>query len=121
DFRHLLRESLCARVTEALAEWMLEQVSGGEHLIRPAFGYPACPDHSLKKDVFDILDAPARIGVSLTSSYAIRPSTSLCGLLLAHPEARYFSVGHIAGDQLADYCRKKGISEEEGKKLLGIS
>lgn len=120
DFHHLLRESLCARLTEALAEWMQEQVSGGEHLIRPAFGYPACPDHSLKKDVFDILDAPARIGVSLTSSYAIRPSTSLCGMLLAHPEARYFSVGRIAGDQLADYCRKRGISEEEGKRLLGI-
>lgn len=119
DFHHLLRESLCARLTEALAEWMQEQFSAGVHLIRPAFGYSACPDHSLKKDVFDLLDAPAQIGVSLTSSYAIRPTTSLCGLLIAHPAARYFSIGRIADDQLTAYCQKRGISEQEGKRLLG--
>lgn len=120
DFNHLLRESLCARLTEATAEWMQEQISEGLHLIRPAFGYSACPDHSLKKDVFDLLDAPAKIGVSLTSSYAIQPVTSLCGLLIAHPEARYFSIGRIGEDQLSDYCRKRGITPEDGKKLLGI-
>lgn len=83
DFSHLLRESLCARLTEALAEWMQEQLSEGLSLIRPAFGYSACPDHSLKKDVFDLLDAPSKIGVSLTTSYAIYPTTSLCGMLIA--------------------------------------
>lgn len=120
DFPHLLRESLCARLTEALAEWMQEQLSEGLHMIRPAFGYSACPDHSLKKDVFELVDAPAQIGVSLTSSYAIQPTTSLCGLLIAHPEARYFSIGHIGEDQLLDYCAKRGISLEEGKRLLAI-
>ena len=120
DFHRLLRESLCARLTEALAEWMQEQTGKNLHLIRPAFGYSACPDHSLKKDVFDLLNAPERIGTTLTSSYAIRPATSLCGLLIAHPEARYFSIGRIADDQLADYCRKRGISEKEGKRLLGL-
>lgn len=120
DFHHLLRESLCARLTEALAEWMQEQLSEGLHMIRPAFGYPACPDHSLKKDVFDLLDAPAKIGVSLTSSYTIYPSTSLCGMLIAHPEARYFSIGRIGEDQLTDYCLKRKISPEEGRKLLGL-
>lgn len=120
DFEHLLRESLCARLTEALAEWMQEQLSEGLHLIRPAFGYSACPDHSLKKDVFDLLNAPARIGVSLTSSYAIQPTTSLCGLLIAHPEARYFSIGEIGADQLQEYCRKRQIDETEGRRLLGI-
>ena len=119
DYRHLLRESLCARLTEALAEWMQEQVSDGQPVIRPAFGYSACPDHSLKKDVFDLLDAPANIGVSLTSSYAIQPTTSLCGLLIVHPEARYFSIGKIGDDQLTDYCRKRKINREEGKRLLG--
>ena len=120
DFNHLLRESLCARLTEALAEWMHEQLSDGLHMIRPTFGYSACPDHSLKKDVFDLLDAPAKIGVSLTSSYAIIPTTSLCGLLIAHPEARYFSTGTIGDDQLTAYCRKRNISEEEGRRLLGM-
>ena len=120
DFHHLLRESLCARLTEALAEWMQEQAGEGLAMIRPAFGYSACPDHSLKQDVFELLDAPRKIGVSLTSSYAITPVTSLCGMLIAHPQARYFSIGGIGEDQLADYCRRRGISREEGKRLLGI-
>ena len=120
DFNHLLRESLCARLTEALAEWMQSQLDDGLHLIRPAFGYSACPDHSLKKDVFELLDAPEKIGVALTSSYAIKPTTSLCGMLIAHPQARYFSIGHIGDDQLVTYCKKRGIKPEEGKKLLGL-
>ena len=120
DFSHLLRESLCARLTEALAEWMQEQLSEGLSLIRPAFGYSACPDHSLKKDVFDLLDAPSKIGVSLTTSYAIYPTTSLCGMLIAHPAARYFSIGKIGADQLTDYCTKRAITLEEGKRLLGL-
>lgn len=120
DFSHLLRESLCARLTEALAEWMHEQLSEGLCMIRPAFGYSACPDHSLKKDVFELLDAPAKLGVTLTTSYAINPSTSLCGMLIAHPEARYFSIGKIGDDQLSDYCNKRGINLEEGKRLLGM-
>lgn len=119
DFDHLLRESLCARLTEALAEWMQQQLSDGTHMIRPAFGYSACPDHSLKKDVFELLDARNRIGVELTSSYAIIPTTSLCGMLISHPEARYFSIGKIGEDQFADYCAKRGITPEEGKRLLG--
>ena len=89
----LLRESLCARLTEAAAEWMQRQVEEGIPVIRPAFGYPACPDHALKKVAFELLDAPAAIGVRLTDHYAIVPTTSLCGLLIAHPRARYFSVG----------------------------
>lgn len=92
DFNHLLRQSLCARLTEALAEWMQEQVCEGLHVIRPAFGYPACPDHALKQVAFELLEAPEKIGVSLTSSYAIVPTTSLCGMLIAHPEARYFGI-----------------------------
>ena len=92
DFEHLLRESLCARLAEACAEWMQEQVNEGTHVIRPAFGYPTCPDHAMKKLAFDILDAPAQIGVRLTEGYSIYPSTSLCGMLISHPEAKYFSV-----------------------------
>ena len=92
DFEHLLRGSLCARLAEACAEWMQEQVNEGTHIIRPAFGYPTCPDHAMKKLAFDILDAPAQIGVRLTEGYSIYPSTSLCGMLISHPKAKYFSV-----------------------------
>lgn len=119
DFEHLLRESLCARMTEALAVWMCDQLNEGNHLIRPAFGYPACPDHSLKKDVLELTEAKEKIGVALTSSYALLPSTSICGMLIAHPEARYFSTGKIGTDQLTVYCRERGIPEAEGRRLLG--
>lgn len=118
EFQQLLRESLAARLTEALAEWMHEQLEATNHVIRPAFGYPTCPDHSLKKDVFELLKAGEEIGVTLTSSYAIIPTTSLCGLLIAHPEARYFSIGNTGKDQLMDYAQRRGVSPEEVKRML---
>ena len=107
DFEHLLRESLLARLAEALAEWMQANVAGELHAIRPAFGYPSCPDHSLKKDAFDLLDATRKIGVTLTDNYAMFPTTSICGMIIAHPEARYFSMGKIGDDQLQDYSRRR--------------
>ena len=86
--------------------------------LRPAFGYASCPDHSLKRIVFDRLQAEERLGITLTDHYSIQPSTSICGMLLAHPAARYYPVGRIDREQLADYCRRRGISEEEGEQLL---
>ncbi len=86
--------------------------------LRPAFGYASCPDHSLKRIVFDRLQAEQRLGVTLTDHYAIQPSTSICGMILSHPDARYFPVGRIDRDQLADYCRRRGITEAEGEELL---
>jgi 5-methyltetrahydrofolate--homocysteine methyltransferase len=117
EMEKLLRASLCARLTEACAVWLQEQVAGKTHCIRPAFGYPACPDHALKRDVFRLLQAEERLGVALTSSYAILPTTSICGLFIAHPEARYFSVGKIGADQFDDYCTRRGIGPEEGRAL----
>ncbi len=92
SFEFLLRHSICARLTDALASWVQEQVYMDQHLIRPAFGYPACPSHELKKVAFDLLKAPERLGVSLTESYAVYPTTTICGLLVAHPQAEYFGV-----------------------------
>ena len=92
SFEYLLRHSICARLTDALATWVQEQVSMGQHIIRPAFGYPACPAHELKKVAFDLLKAPERLGVSLTESFAVYPVTTICGLLVAHPQAEYFGV-----------------------------
>ena len=92
SFEFLLRHSLCARLTDALATWIQEQVGMGQHLIRPAFGYPACPSHELKKVAFDLTGARERLGVELTESYAVYPVTVICGLLVAHPQAEYFGV-----------------------------
>lgn len=92
SFEFLLRHSLCARLTDALATWVQEQVAMGSHMIRPAFGYPACPSHALKRTAFDLLRAEERLGVHLTESYAVYPVTVICGLLVSHPQAEYFGV-----------------------------
>ncbi len=92
SYEFLLRHSLCARLTDALASWIQEQVAMGQHIIRPAFGYPACPSHALKKTAFELLEAQERLGVQLTESYAVYPTTVICGLLVVHPQAEYFGV-----------------------------
>lgn len=92
DFEYILRHSICARLTEAFAEWMTKNVTHGATAIRPAFGYPICPDHTLKRDVIRLLDAQRLIGISLTETCAMIPETSLCGMLIVHPDAHYFDM-----------------------------
>jgi len=96
DYTHLMRRSLCARLAEAASEWLQAEMidaCGGENspvkVIRPAFGYASCSDHSLKEPALKLLDAERLIGIKLTESYAMIPETSLCGLVVAHPEAKY--------------------------------
>ena len=124
-YESLMRYALAARIAEAATERLEQTVrsrfaaagASDINIIRPAFGYPVCPDHSLKKIVFDRLDC-SRLGISITDSYALRPSTTTCGMMIFHPEAHYFSVGRISEKQLSDYCRRRGISVDEGRKLL---
>ena len=111
DTERLMRHALCARLAEAGAEWLQRQCYGDRHALRAAFGYATCPDHSLKRIVFDRLDAEQQLGITLTDRYSIQPSTSVCGLFIAHPDARYFPVGRIDSTQMADYCRRRGITE----------
>ncbi|HNY05213.1 MAG TPA: methionine synthase [Candidatus Egerieousia sp.] len=106
SFEYLLRYSICARLAEALADWMQAQIDGSTqvasaaqaavvqrlHIIRPAFGYPVCPDHSLKRVAFNLLRVQARLDIKLTESNAIIPTTSICGMLIAHPNARFFDI-----------------------------
>lgn len=92
DYECLLRHSLCARLAEAFAEWMQEKTVFGGTAIRPAFGYAVCPDHTQKRDVFKLLDANNIIGISLTQNCEMIPETSLCGMLIVHPQARYFDM-----------------------------
>ena len=115
-----MSHALCARLAEAATEWLQHSslITPSSSLLRVAFGYATCPDHSLKRIVFDILDAERQLGITLTDHYSIQPSTAICGLFICHPEARYFPVGRIDETQLADYCRRRGISIAEGEQLL---
>src|SRR4051812_7078557 len=123
DYRAIVVKALADRLAEAGAEWLhararREWYAPGEHLsedellgerfrgIRPAFGYPACPDHSEKPKLFALLGADAA-GVALTESFAMTPAAAVSGIYLAHPQARYFAVGRIGRDQLDDYAARK--------------
>ena len=85
--------------------------------IRPAPGYPACPDHTEKASLFGLLSAPA-VGIDLTDSFAMLPASSVSGFYLAHPQAQYFAVGKIDRDQAEDYARRKGMSVTEAERWL---
>jgi 5-methyltetrahydrofolate--homocysteine methyltransferase len=134
DYHAILVKALADRLAEAFAEWLHEQArrawyAPDERLavadllkerfrgIRPAFGYPACPDHSLKWPLFELLDAGAA-GLSLTEHGAMLPTASVSGLYLGHPDARYFAVGRIGRDQLEDYARRLGRPVAEAERWL---
>jgi len=136
DYNVIMVKALADRLAEALAEKLHEQArhdwgyGRDESLskqdlireryrgIRPAPGYPACPDHSEKRTLFDLLGTEAATGIRLTENYAMHPASAVCGLYLAHPEARYFAVGRIGRDQVADYARRKGLPVAEIERVI---
>ncbi|HEX6827959.1 MAG TPA: vitamin B12 dependent-methionine synthase activation domain-containing protein, partial [Burkholderiales bacterium] len=86
--------------------------------IRPAPGYPACPDHTEKGPLFELLNAPDNAAMSVTESFAMWPAASVSGFYFSHPESQYFAVGKVNRDQVEDYARRKGWSVEEAEKWL---
>ena len=135
DYSAIIVKALADRLAEAFAEWLHQRArrewyGAGESLgfedllreryrgIRPAFGYPACPDHTAKRTLFELLDA-GEVGISLSEHYAMLPPASVSGLYLGHPSARYFSVGRVDRDQVADYARRKGVATAEIERWLG--
>ena len=86
--------------------------------IRPAFGYPACPDHAPKGTLFALLDNAGHHGVTLTESFAMYPTASVSGLYFAHPDAKYFAIGRLGQDQVADYARRLGRSTTEVVRMF---
>jgi 5-methyltetrahydrofolate--homocysteine methyltransferase len=136
DYNAIMVKALADRLAEAFAECLHRQArldwGYGAHEtlsnddliaekyrgIRPAPGYPACPDHTEKRILFDLLDVPAQTGIELTESYAMTPASSVSGLYFAHPESRYFSVDRIDRDQVADYARRKGATVAEIERWL---
>ena len=137
DYNDILFKALADRLAEAATEYVHEQVrtkywghSTTEKLdnealikeeylgIRPAPGYPACPEHSEKVTISEILDLENTVGITLTSSYAMYPTSSVSGFFFAHPESSYFGLGKIGEDQVASYATRKGISLQEAERLL---
>ena len=137
DYNKILVQILADRFVEAFAECLHQQVrkeywgyEKGETLsneqlireeykgIRPAPGYPACPDHTEKLKLFELLNVTDNIGIELTESLAMNPPASVCGWYIAHPQSHYFGLGKIADDQLKDYAKRKGLSVEEAEKWL---
>ncbi len=137
DYNAIMAEALADRLAEAFAECLHKRVrcewgyGCGEGLsnadliqekyrgIRPAAGYPACPDHTEKGTLWRLLDVQANTGMMITESFAMWPGSSVSGLYFAHPESRYFSLGKIDRDQVADYSKRKGMSVAEVERWLG--
>jgi len=137
DYSSIMVKALADRLAEAFAEKLHEIVrkdywgyAAGETLsgedlisesyqgIRPAPGYPACPDHTEKKTLWEILDVEQNIGMTLTENYAMNPAASVSGWYFSHPNARYFGVGKINRDQLDDYASRKGFTSKEAERWL---
>ncbi len=137
DYQALMVKALADRLAEAATEWLHmkvrkelwgfvpeEQLSLEDLFrmryqgIRPAYGYPACPDHSEKKNLFALLEAEKHTGIRLTEGFAMDPAASVSGLIFSHPEAVYFDIRRILEDQVADYARRRKISREEAEKYL---
>ena len=137
DFNAILVKALPDRFAEAFAEALHAHVgkdlwgyAPGEQLtndalvrehyrgIRPAPGYPACPDHSLKPILFGLLDAPATAGLTLTESFAMWPTSAVSGFYFGHPESQYFGVAKIGRDQLRDYAQRRGVDPETAERWL---
>jgi 5-methyltetrahydrofolate--homocysteine methyltransferase len=137
DYSAIMLEALCDRFAEALAERMHERVrkefwgyASDEVLdnnaliaekyqgIRPAPGYPACPDHTEKATLWKLLEVEKRIGIKITESFAMYPAASVSGWYFSHPESRYFGIGRVARDQVEDYAKRKGMTMDEAEKWL---
>jgi 5-methyltetrahydrofolate--homocysteine methyltransferase len=136
EYQAIMVQALADRLAEALAEWLHERVRarwGYDEVgrkapvdliredyrgIRPAPGYPACPDHTLKPALFELLGATAATGIELTESLAMTPAAAVCGWYVGHPEAKYFAVGNVGRDQVLDYAQRRGMSVAEVERWL---
>ncbi len=138
DYKSIMAKAVADRLAEAFAELMHEKVRrelwgfakdenlsddqiilGQYRSIRPAPGYPACPDHTEKATLFKILDATKATGITLTETFAMFPTAAVCGLYFAHPQSKYFAIGKIAQDQIIDYAKRKKMPEKVAEKWLG--
>ena len=139
DYQIILHQAICDRLVEAFAEYLHHQVrtqywgyAPDENLshkellksrfdgIRPAYGYPACPEHTEKETLFKLLKVEQQAGITLTEHHAMLPAASISGIYFAHPKARYFGLGKVAQDQLQDYAKRKRVQAQRVEKSLSM-
>ncbi|HEY5747338.1 MAG TPA: vitamin B12 dependent-methionine synthase activation domain-containing protein, partial [Chryseolinea sp.] len=136
DYNAIMAKALADRLAEAFAEYLhaqarrdwgfgkTENLTNEDFIrekyrgIRPAPGYPACPDHTEKRTIFDLLNAEENAGITLTESMAMHPGSSVSGLYFSHPEAKYFAIGKLEPDQIADYAARKAATQATIEKWL---
>jgi 5-methyltetrahydrofolate--homocysteine methyltransferase len=122
DYQTIMLRIISDRLAEAATEWLHFKVRTEYWVcskgIRPAPGYAACPDHSEKRVIFDLLEAEKNIEAALTENFAIIPPSAVCGYFFSHPNSSYFNLGKIDGEQFADYAKRKNFTLEEAKKWL---
>ena len=140
DYNSILLKSLADRLAEACAEWLHRKVRtdlwayapdeslGVDALvaeqyrgIRPAPGYPACPEHSEKATLFRLLGAEDAIGLKLTENFAMLPASAVCGMYFSHPQSQYFVVGRLSREQVTDYAKRKGIPVQQAERWLAAN
>ena len=110
-------------LAEAASKWLDEEIlrfaQDETKLIKPAAGYSSCPDHTLKKDIADLLSGEYNLDIKLTESYAMVPEASISGFIFMHPEAKYHEIRKISKEQYEDYARRRGMDENTARRFLG--
>ena len=129
SYDEMLNRSVRVTLAEAASAWLDEHLksemhpssdrSGDIKIVKPAAGYASCPDHTLKRDILDILPDGDKLGIRLTESYAMIPDASICGFIFFHPEATYPEIRHITESEFEDYRQRRNMTEDEAKQFLG--
>ncbi|MGM9736293.1 MAG: methionine synthase [Candidatus Cryptobacteroides sp.] len=129
-YEDMVGRSVRMTLAEAASSWLDRQILDGKlspegrlpegaKVVKPAAGYASCPDHTLKKDLLEIIPGGERLDIALTESYAMIPDASICGMVFIHPQACYPEIRNVSGKQYGDYLRRRGMSEDEGRRFLG--
>ena len=124
DYEGMMDRAVRVTLAEAASSWLDAQLEGmtagsGVRIVKPAAGYACCPDHTLKKDIMEMLPESGRLRISFTESFAMMPDASICGLIFAHPEACYPEIHRISQKQYDDYSSRRGLSPSQTRIFLG--
>jgi 5-methyltetrahydrofolate--homocysteine methyltransferase len=122
-YEDMVAKAVRMTLAEAASRWLdhklLSELPEGIKIIKPAAGYASCPDHTLKRDIMDLLSGRYDLGIKLTESCAMIPDASICGLIFMHPEARYPEIRRISRKQYEDYAERRGMDNETARRFLG--
>ena len=127
DYNSMMDRAVRVTLAEAASLWLDDFLKKRMHcgsgrnvrIVKPAAGYASCPDHTLKKDILDILPESGKLGIRLTESFAMIPDASICGFIFFHPDATYPEIRHISKEQFDKYASRRGMTEQQARQFLG--